>query len=494
MATCYLSRNDVSGLTAESLQLDDANDYEITGDQIAIGSGGLTATPTTGPAGPAGDLIEVPLQLSASQKWSITGRGSLREEAGLALAGGVSAAGRSLEVELSDEPSLWFAANDTEVGPITLRGQTASKPGVLNGAVFLLYANLNSLDGHPVSLSHIYLWGSGAVGALTTTDAEIEVGSPAASIEAGSATLDSASEIAFSVVGTGSTARNDYSQLVSHGPIELNSAKIAVVVQPPKQGASCPVPTPGATYTFVSTTGALSGTFANAPEHGAEIPIRFAESCAAKPAQKIRISYHESGAAETVTGTVEEEAAQRKEREAAAKRKQEEEAASRRKEEEAAAKRRQEEAAAAKAFAPVQELPINSIAVGPLVPDARLASTALDVTASGTVKVRISCPVAESRCVGTVSLRTLNAVDASIAGTAKSKAAVLTLAIGSFSVAGGKVATVILHLSAKARSLLARSHSLRIRVTILARDPAGARHTEQTIVTLHAPAIKRGTR
>jgi hypothetical protein len=240
-----------------------------------------------------------------------------------------------------------------------------------------------------------------------------------------------------------------------------------------------------------------------------------------KPSQTIRIGYHESGSTETVTGTVEEEAAIRKEEEAAARRKQEEEAAARRKQEEeaakkrleesaardaqeaaakaraaqeAAAKKKQEEEAAAKVVAPVQELPITGPGISPPIPDARLASTALTVTTSGTVKVRISCPAAESRCAGTVSLRTLNAVNASVAGAAKSKAAVLTLATGSFTVAGGKVATLILHLSAKGRSLLARSHSLRIRVTILAHDPAGARHSEQTVITLHAPVIKHGTR
>jgi 3'-phosphoadenosine 5'-phosphosulfate sulfotransferase (PAPS reductase)/FAD synthetase len=106
------------------------------------------------------------------------------------------------------------------------------------------------------------------------------------------------------------------------------------------------------------------------------------------------------------------------------------------------------------------------------------------------VKVKISCPAAESRCAGTVSLRTLRAVTARTAA-ANSKRAVLTLASGSFSVAGGKVTTVILHLSAKARSLLARSHSLRVRVTIVAHDPAGAKHTEETVATMRALTAKR---
>ena len=53
---------------------------------------------------------------------------------------------------------------------------------------------------------------------------------------------------------------------------------------------------------------------------------------------------------------------------------------------------------------------------------------------------------------------------------------------------GGKVKTITLHLSAKARALLAKSHVLRIRVTIAAHDSAGASHVTQAIVTLRAPA------
>jgi hypothetical protein len=79
-----------------------------------------------------------------------------------------------------------------------------------------------------------------------------------------------------------------------------------------------------------------------------------------------------------------------------------------------------------------------------------------------------------------VTLKTLGAVSA---GASKRKA-VLTLASGSFSLAGGHVKTVTLRLSAKARALLAQMHVLRARATIVGRDSAGASHTTQTTVTL----------
>jgi PKD repeat protein len=168
---------------------------------------------------------------------------------------------------------------------------------------------------------------------------------------------------------------------------------------------------------------------------------------------------------------------------AAAKKRGEEEgaAAKKRGEVEATAKKRQEEEAAKTGVLGVKEAS----------PDARIASTTLHVSAAGALSLEISCPAGERTCAGTVTLRTLNAVIAELAGAAKAKPAILTLATGSFTVPGGKTVTVLLHLSAKARALLARLHTLHIRVTVVAHNPEGVRHTTQTIATLHAPKVAR---
>jgi hypothetical protein len=122
----------------------------------------------------------------------------------------------------------------------------------------------------------------------------------------------------------------------------------------------------------------------------------------------------------------------------------------------------------------------------PPVPDAELASTALAVSATGAVTVTVRCPAGESRCIGTITLRTLTTVNAGAGGHPAAKR-ILTLATGPFTVAGGRVAKVKLRLSAKARGLLAREHVLRVRATILAHDTAGAAHISQATVALHAP-------
>ena len=178
------------------------------------------------------------------------------------------------------------------------------------------------------------------------------------------------------------------------------------------------------------------------------------------------------------------------EKEAAASKRRLEESFARDAQEAAAAKKKQEEEEAAAASRGAQG--VAGFQVSAPVPDAELVSTALQASLSGAVSVRISCPAAESSCSGTVTLRTLTAVTAGARSSARAKATVLTLASGSFSVRGGKVKTVTLHLSAKARTLFARSHVLHLRARLVAHDPAGATHTTQTTVTLRAPKAKRG--
>ena len=126
----------------------------------------------------------------------------------------------------------------------------------------------------------------------------------------------------------------------------------------------------------------------------------------------------------------------------------------------------------------------------PTLPDAEIAGAAVAASPTGAVSLKVSCPAGESTCIGTVTLRTLTAVSASRASIAKKKA-ILTLASGSFTVAGGAIKTITLHLSAKARKLLARMHVLRVRATIVAHDPAGATHTTLATVTLRALKAKR---
>jgi PKD domain len=198
----------------------------------------------------------------------------------------------------------------------------------------------------------------------------------------------------------------------------------------------------------------------------------------------------------------EEEAITKKkaEEEATTKKKAEEEATTKKKaEEEATTKKGQEEATAAKkheeeataALTGSQGTANFKSTLPAAVPDAQVASTTLQVSSSGAVSVRVSCPARETTCSGTVTLRTLGAVSASTPAVAR-RPAVLTLAVGSFSVPGGQTRSVTLHLSLRARRLLARAHTLHARATVQAHDTGGATHTGVQVVLLRLARERRG--
>ncbi len=144
----------------------------------------------------------------------------------------------------------------------------------------------------------------------------------------------------------------------------------------------------------------------------------------------------------------------------------------------------------APATANLQEVAAFHAAAVPAIPDAELVGRTLSAGPSGRVVLTLSCSPRESSCQGTATLRTLGAAHAGAVSSGKAQSGALTLAGGSFSVAGGSARKVTLRLSTKARGLLARSRSLRISVTLAAHDPAGARHTARTIATLRSTAVK----
>ncbi len=120
------------------------------------------------------------------------------------------------------------------------------------------------------------------------------------------------------------------------------------------------------------------------------------------------------------------------------------------------------------------------------VPNVTIAGTSISVPSNGAFGLKLSCPTGETQCAGTVTLKTLTAV----AAGSSHKKSILTLTSGSFTIAGGNLKVLTLHLSSKAKALLAKSHTVRARVTILAHDPAGGTHTTTVIVTLKAAKKK----
>ena len=244
----YGSENNVSGLSAESISIDDGEDYSLVGEPITLDGGGLSAAPTAATSELTLAELDLPVALGATQTWHLGGEGTAHLlENDLYLGGNLTGSGSELTIDVSEGPAL-FLENETEVGPVAIDGANTGEAGILNGAVELFGGELNSSDKNPVSLSHIFLTGTGAVGPLTAQAAELAIGSggdPAEGIEASSVTLDSASHVGFEISGTGQAAQKDYSQLSAHGVVELQDAELEVVVRPPEEGKPCPPSPPG---------------------------------------------------------------------------------------------------------------------------------------------------------------------------------------------------------------------------------------------------------
>jgi PKD domain/Subtilase family len=256
-----------------------------------------------------------------------------------------------------------------------------------------------------------------------------------------------------------------------------------VVHQPASFSGSATDPNPGGN---ASGFGSYAWSWGDGSESSGEAPTHtFSASGEFTVTMTYTDRYGLKAAPVSVKVAVAERSAKEIEEEAVAKKKAEEEAAKKKAEELAAriaeenAQARAAEEAARKA-AELQAPSGQGVAGfrSSAEPDATLAGQGLQAGVSGAFTLKISCPAGESSCEGTVTVRTASAVPAS------AHARVLMLASASFKVAGGKTVLVKLHLSTKARALLKRRHSLRVKVTIAAHDPAGARHSSVVTATL----------
>src|SRR5262249_3773911 len=68
--TCYISDNDISGLSANALSFTSSGPYLIRGNGITLGAGGLTAVPSSGVPE---QQLDLPITLSAAQTWTLGG-------------------------------------------------------------------------------------------------------------------------------------------------------------------------------------------------------------------------------------------------------------------------------------------------------------------------------------------------------------------------------------------------------------------------------------
>ena len=303
-ATCTLSNNDVSGISATALNIA-GRGYGLLGNAITLGGGGLTLTQPSPPAS-GSTTISNPIALGADQAWNLSGpAGGAINQTLVGLFGAVSGADRALSITLANGTFASFNGTDNEVGPVTITGANgaAANPDS-NGGVGLLNYNgsapqLNAGNGKPITVSHASLQGSGSIGPLTSTAAAVRIGAGVAprTLQAASATFDAQSTTAFFIHTTGTTPGTDYSRLTSTGNVALAGGLQVVNLD-----QTCPTLALGNAYTLVSTTGALTGAYSGVAD-GDLISITPSGACAAT-ARLLRIDYETASSPRTVTATV----------------------------------------------------------------------------------------------------------------------------------------------------------------------------------------------
>jgi hypothetical protein len=457
---CYLGLDDVPGLTAESIEIDDGRDYAVFGlhsDPLTLDAGGLTAFPDPSSTGSTTAELDLPIVLGASQTWAVSGPAKAGSEQllqnTLHLSGEVSGAGSALTVKMADGVGL-YANGAVEVGPLSIEGAQAEGSTLSNGILDLAEgATLNSVDGEPVNLAHAYFAGAGALGALHTSDASLAVGETAeqaGKLEATSVTLDRDTNVGFEVRGTSSTPGVDYGEIISDGPVNLADAFLAIYVAKP-----CEAPPVGQVYTLLETSGELTGSFGGAFE-GAEIPVEFFKECGTQPSVKVKIEYHRGGTVNTVTATV---------------------------------------VAPPRVGVPASPPTTATTPVAPPPPangSVALAGTTLTVKGDGGALVKLECRGSET-CSGKLTLTAKIAT--TVKGKTKGKKRALTVTIGtaSFSVPGDEAKTVQVELDAAARAALSSARGrLSASLAVLELTP-GPTNTQTASVDL-VQHLRRKTR
>ena len=297
-STCYSSNDNLSNVSVTGLVLSNTSGaYQISGDSFEVGTGGITHAP----GGGSGDSVKAPIDLSGgSQTWvvgsTVNGYNSFTVQGGIT---GTSA------LTLSMPRGDLFIDSDMEVGPITSNGpgglHIGGPPGGTPGSVNAtdgksLTINGGSLVANPSSTSGPLSMNSGTL--LLGTN-PLNNGTTTLDVK-GTATLSSSTTTQTFINGNGSTPGTDFSQLSATGNITLGGK---LVLGQGGQGSSngpCVALNPGDVATLVTTTGTLSGTFANAPDG----TILTMAPCQQSAPAEVEIQYTSSSATATVIGTL----------------------------------------------------------------------------------------------------------------------------------------------------------------------------------------------
>jgi hypothetical protein len=181
---------------------------------------------------------------------------------------------------------------------VTVTGSDSGDTGLNaydNGALELEGgAKLNESDANLTQLTDAALYGEGITGPVTSTGGVVTAGDPLGTLNVdGALTLDFSSALQFAIGAGGTTPGTDYSQITAVGNVSLSNAELDITGT--DDNNDCPSLVFGSTYTLISTSGSIIGSFGNGTNNE-DVTM----DCTGARAPVLEISY----TTHTVTATV----------------------------------------------------------------------------------------------------------------------------------------------------------------------------------------------
>ncbi|MFZ1153929.1 MAG: hypothetical protein WAN93_03380 [Solirubrobacteraceae bacterium] len=314
--------NDLPGLSVNRLQMANEAAYNLSGQGLTLGSGGLDFTAAEAPS--IASVVATPLTLSANQTWNLSG--SSGESTDLQVSGPLSGESANLTIDLNNLRQLTLGESfspthvDDELGNVDINGMVVETGGVSHRTPVEIQAHLNTTDGHTLTVHNAEL-GVDGTGPLTVTNSSVGLDGSATgpvsfsdssvlteqnSYFAPSFSMEGASSLEFTIGREGTTPGTDYSQVTSSGTVALGGAELTLLDKAFVEGAGeCAPPIAGRVYTLVSAS-TIAGTFSEIPDGGAAIAdcaVFKAGAIVSEQAYAYRINYNLGSSPETVTAT-----------------------------------------------------------------------------------------------------------------------------------------------------------------------------------------------
>ena len=268
---CYESVNDVTGISASAISLDDGYPYSISAEPstngLTLGSGGLTATTAVTNPNNGTPQVITPITLAAAQTWTIDGGPAAADgnpPASLSWFGSISGAtsdALTIDMKRSTSLSMFGSSSpaDSELGPISFVNQDSSQV-----SLELNRYSINDTDTQSVEFSGVNVdtLNNDSLGPLTMTGGDLTLFDAGVLAVEGDVTLDSTDGLSNSITTSASSpvAGTDYSQLSATGNVNLGGASLSVA----DDAGTCSLSV-GTVYNLVSA-GSITGTFSNAPD------------------------------------------------------------------------------------------------------------------------------------------------------------------------------------------------------------------------------------